>query len=117
MLSVYHLSLIFSLGFLVIVMQYVRRGKLLEQYSLFWIFFAIGMLLLSVNIRLVEFLGRVLQIYYAPSVLFLLGFLFIIAYSFHLTIIVSKQSETQLRLTQEISLLERRVEELEKRQK
>ncbi len=117
MFSVYTLAWLFSLGFLVLVVEFVRRGRLLEQYSLLWILFASGMLVLSLNVRLVDILGRVLQIHYAPSVLFLLGFLFIIVYSFHLTVILSKQSEKLLRLTQELSLLRHRVEELEQRQK
>jgi len=115
--SVYTLAWLFSLGFLVLVVEFVRRGRLLEQYSVLWILFASGMLILSLNVRLVDILGQVLQIYYAPSVLFLLGFLFIIVYSFHLTVILSKQSEKLLRLTQELSLLRHRVEELEQRQK
>lgn len=117
MLSVYTLAWLFSLGFLVLVVEFVRRGRLLEQYSVLWILFASGMLVLSLNVRLVDILGQVLQIHYAPSVLFLLGFLFIIVYSFHLTVILSKQSEKLLRLTQELSLLRHQVEELEQRQK
>ncbi|MGE5654420.1 MAG: DUF2304 domain-containing protein [Bacillota bacterium] len=117
MFSVYTLAWLFSLGFLILVIEYVRRGKLLEQYSLLWVLFASGMLILSLNIRLVDILGKMLQIYYAPSVLFLLGFLFIIVYSFHLTVILSKQSEKLLRLTQEMSLLRHRLEEHEKQKK
>ncbi len=117
MFSVYTLAWVFSLAFLILVIEFVRRGRLLEQYSVLWILFASGMLVLSLNVRVVDTLGKLLQIYYAPSVLFLLGFLFLIVYSFHLTVILSKQSEKLLRLTQELSLLRHRVEELEEHQK
>ncbi|MGI9952110.1 DUF2304 domain-containing protein [Moorellaceae bacterium AZ2] len=111
--NVYTFSVIFSIGFLILVIEFVRKGALLEQYSLFWIFFALAMLVLSIDTRILDLLSRLLHIYYAPSVLFLLGFLFIIIYSFHLTVILSSQAEKLLRLTQELAILKNKVEEIE----
>ncbi|MDN5327172.1 MAG: hypothetical protein PWP41_1868 [Moorella sp. (in: firmicutes)] len=110
-LNVYTFSVIFSLIFLLVVTDFVRKGTLSEQHSLFWFIFALAMLLLAANSRLLEFLSRLLHIYYAPSVLFLFGFLLITIYSFHLTVIVSRQSEKLLKLTQEIALLKNKIEE------
>ncbi|GAF25461.1 cytochrome b subunit of the bc complex [Moorella thermoacetica Y72] len=109
--NVYTFSVGFSLIFLLVVTEFVRKGTLSEQHSLFWFVFALTMLLMAANTRLLEFLSRLLHIYYAPSVLFLFGFLLITIYSFHLTIIVSRQSEKLLKLTQEIALLKNKIEE------
>ncbi|WHE07036.1 DUF2304 domain-containing protein [Thermoanaerobacterium thermosaccharolyticum] len=108
--NVYTFSLAFSILFLIIIVREIVRGNLLEKYSLFWIFFSIVMIVISANLRLLNLLSRVLHIYYAPSVLFLLGLLFIISYCFHLTMIISKQSESIVKLTQEVAILKNMIE-------
>jgi hypothetical protein len=111
--DVYTFALVFSILFLIMVAEFVRRGTLLEQHSLFWFLFALVLLVLSANKGFLEGLSRALHIYYAPSVLFLLGLLFIILYSFHLTVLLSKQSEKILRLTQEVAILKNKTEKPE----
>jgi hypothetical protein len=108
--NVYSFSLIFSILFLVIIVVEIKKGNLLEKYSLFWIFFSIVMIVISANLRFLNLLSRMLHIYYAPSVLFLLGLLFIISYCFHLTLIISKQTESIVKLTQEVAILKNMVE-------
>lgn len=108
--NVYSFSLIFSILFLVIIIVEIKKGNLLEKYSLFWIFFSIVMIVISANLRFLNLLSRMLHIYYAPSVLFLLGLLFIISYCFHLTLIISKQTESIVKLTQEVAILKNMVE-------
>ncbi|AFK85383.1 MULTISPECIES: DUF2304 domain-containing protein [Thermoanaerobacterium] len=108
--NVYSFSLIFSILFLVIIIVEIKKGNLLEKYSLFWIFFSIVMIVISANLKFLNLLSRMLHIYYAPSVLFLLGLLFIISYCFHLTLIISKQTESIVKLTQEVAILKNMVE-------
>lgn len=108
--NVYSFSLIFSILFLAIIIVEIKKGNLLEKYSLFWIFFSIVMIVISANLRFLNLLSRMLHIYYAPSVLFLLGLLFIISYCFHLTLIISKQTESIVKLTQEVAILKNMVE-------
>ncbi|MEG6565778.1 DUF2304 domain-containing protein [Thermoanaerobacterium saccharolyticum] len=112
--NVYSFSLIFSILFLVIIIVEIKKGNLLEKYSLFWIFFSIVMIVISANLRFLNLLSRMLHIYYAPSVLFLLGLLFIISYCFHLTLIISKQTESIVKLTQEVAILKNMVEKSSK---
>ncbi|MGJ7045382.1 DUF2304 domain-containing protein [Thermoanaerobacterium thermosulfurigenes] len=108
--NVYSFSLIFSILFLIIIIVEIKKGNLLEKYSLFWIFFSVVMIVISANLRFLNLLSRALHIYYAPSVLFLLGLLFIISYCFHLTLIISKQTESIVKLTQEVAILKNMVE-------
>lgn len=108
--NVYTFSIGFSILFLIIIIREIKKGNLLEKYSLFWIFFSIIMIVISANLRLLNLLSRMLHIYYAPSVLFLLGLLFIILYCFHLTLIISKQSENIVKLTQEVAILKNMME-------
>lgn len=108
--NVYTFSLSFSILFLIIIIIQVKNGRLLEKYSLFWIFFSFIMIIFSLSAGLMNFLSKLLHIYYAPSVLFLLGFLFIIMYCFHLTLIISKQTESIVKLTQEVAIIKNMLE-------
>jgi hypothetical protein len=104
-LNVYILSVIFSLLFLLLIIELVRKKKLLEKYSLLWIFFGMVLLVLSSSPVFIEKIAAILNIKYAPSVLFLFGMVYLITYNLHITIVVSKQSEKITRITQELGLL------------
>ncbi|MDI6603664.1 MAG: DUF2304 domain-containing protein [Thermoanaerobacteraceae bacterium] len=112
--NIYFFSLFASIIFFIIVISRIRKGILSERYSLFWLLFAVVMIAISLNVNLLKKLSEILKVYYAPSVLFFLGLLFIVGYSFHLTIILSKQSEDILKLAQEIAIFKNRLEKIEK---
>ncbi len=112
--SVYLFSIIFSIAFLFIIIELVRKNKLLEKYSLLWIFFGIVVLLLSSTPIFIEKIAEALDIKYAPSVLFLLGMVYLIVYNLNMTVVFSSQTQKITRLNQEIALLKQRLENLEK---
>jgi hypothetical protein len=97
--------------FLLIVVELVRKNKLSEKYSLLWILFGGTILLLSVSPVFIERISMLINIKYAPSVLFIFGLLFLIAYSLQITIVVSNQSKRIIRLTQEITLMKEKLDE------
>lgn len=105
MISVYLLSVIFSVTFLYIVIDLVRRKKLKEQYSLLWMMVSIILLVFSLKRQNLEWVANVLSIKYAPALLFLFGLIFCFILILHLTIVISNQSERLIKLTQEFSLL------------
>lgn len=108
--SVYGLSIAFSIVFLLTVFELVRKGRLLEKYSLLWIVFGITMLVLASTPYFIERIARFLEIKYAPSVLFLFGFVCLVIYSLNITVVFSKQSQKITRLNQEVALLKERLE-------
>ena len=110
MVNIYTLSIVFSIIFLLVVIELVRRGKLHEKYSLLWIVFALIIVVLSMSRSLIEDIAAVLDIKYAPSVLFLLGFLYLLIYSLHITTVLSRHADRIVRLAQEISLLRQKLE-------
>ncbi|MDR9856043.1 DUF2304 domain-containing protein [Paenibacillus sp. VCA1] len=105
MMNVYLLSILFSLVFLLTVLELVRRRKLKEQYSLLWILMGILLLVLSMNVKGMEKIAWWLHIEYAPALLFLFGLLFCFVFILHLTLVITKLSRQVLRLTQEITIL------------
>jgi hypothetical protein len=100
------------LGLLCLIIDLIRRRLLKEKYALLWLATALVLFVFAVKRSLVEMLADVLGIYYAPSALFLLGFLFMLALNLQYTVMLSRQSERIIRLAQEVGLLRRRLEEL-----
>ncbi|KNY27377.1 DUF2304 domain-containing protein [Pseudobacteroides cellulosolvens] len=109
-INIYLLSIIFSVIFLVIVVELVRKNKLSDKYSLLWILFGLTILLLSISPVFIEKISALINIKYAPSVLFVFGLLFLIVYSLQITIVLSNQSKKIIRLTQEITLIKEKLE-------
>ncbi|HYF75082.1 MAG TPA: DUF2304 domain-containing protein [Candidatus Nitrosocosmicus sp.] len=108
--SVYSLSIAFGMIFLVVIIELVRKNRLLEKYSLLWIFFGLTLLILSSSPFFMESIARFLDIKYAPSVLFLFGMVYLIIYSLNITVVFSRQSQKITSLNQEIALLKERLE-------
>lgn len=108
--NVYVLSVLFSLAFLVMVVDMMRRRVLLEQYSLFWMGMAIVIVLSSAFHGWLNAVASALGIFYAPSLLFLIGFLFMLGTMLHLTVVLSKLTTRTVRLTQEVAILKAELE-------
>lgn len=103
--NVYTISIVFSITFLVVVIELVRKNKLQERYSLLWILLGIILLVLSATPTIINSVAAWLDIKNPPSFLFLFGLVYLIIYNLHITTVVSNQSEKITRLAQEIALL------------
>lgn len=108
-INVYSLSIMFSVLFLLIVIELVRKNKLQERYSLLWILMSIILLVLSSTPVIIEAISRWLDIKNPPSLLFLFGLGYLILYNLGTTVTVSRQSERIIRLTQELALLRQKI--------
>jgi len=85
------------------VVELTRRNRLKERYSLLWLFSSFVMIWFSVSRESLHLLSRVIGIQYPPSLIFLLGFLFLIIIN------ISELSDQNKTLTQEIALLQETV--------
>ncbi len=94
-------------------MDLMRRRLLLEQYSLFWLGMAIVILLLSIFHDSLNRMAAAVGIIYAPSLLFLVGFLFMLGTMLHLTVVLSRLTTRTVRLTQEVAILRAELEQRE----
>lgn len=95
---------------LLLVIELIRRGRLKERYSLLWLFAGVFLLILSLSRDTLEFLSHLVGIYYAPSFLFLLAFLFLMMITLHFSVVISGLSEKNKQLAQELSLLRSEME-------
>lgn len=110
-MTVQYFALLFSLAFILVVLDLVRRQRLKEQYSLLWLAVGIGLVVVSSSTRVLEGLAAALDIKYAPAVLFLLGLIFCFALILHLTVVISRLTDRVLRLAQEITVLKTELQE------
>jgi len=105
-MDILKLLAIAACGFVfVLVIELVRRGRLKERYSLLWIFASGILLVLSSSRGLLESISHLLGIFYAPSLLFLLAFLFLLLITLHFSVVISGLSEKNKKLAQELALL------------
>lgn len=111
-MNIYKLAVIFSLLFIVLVLDKVRKGKLQEKYSIMWIFFAIILIISAAVPSLSLVFSEVLGIKYAPAFLFLIGFLFLLLYVFHLTQILSQQGKKIIKLAEEVAILNKKTDNI-----
>lgn len=101
-----------SLGLLLVVLELVRRHKLVEEYSLVWIAGSIGLLALSVWRGLLDAAAQRFGVFYPPNLLLMglvvLVFLGLLTFS----VILSRQRRQIERLTEEAAVLGAEIREL-----
>ena len=105
---IYVISIIFSVIFMVSIIMLVRNKKLHEKYSILWIIFSVVIIILAWNHKLLDVISTALGIYYAPALLFLIACVFLILYTLHLSVVVTKQNKELIRLNQEIGIINKR---------
>ncbi len=114
-IDIFFFSALFSFGFLVVVLEFVRSKKLKEQYSLLWLLIGGIMIVLALWRELLNKVASLLGIYYAPSLLFMVGILFSFALILHYSVIISRLHTQNVRLAQEVGVLNKKVEDLSNR--
>ncbi len=107
------IALLGSIGLLVMIFELVRRKRLKEKYSLLWLLTAVVLLALASSRGLLDKLSLAMGIYYPPSAFFLLSFVFLTLITVQFSVVISKLSERNRVLAQELALLKSRVEDLE----
>lgn len=97
----------FLIGFTILVsaVLLIRSGRLKERYSILWLFSSIIICIFSLSRRMLEAISYSLHIYYPPSLLFLIGVLFLLAINISFSVTISELSKKVNILTQEIALL------------
>ncbi len=93
------------------VVELIRRNRLKEKYSLLWLVAAFVMLFFSVSRSSLERISLLVGIQYPPSLIFILGFLFLVVINVHFSTVISELFEKNKDLTQEVALLRKSIEE------
>jgi len=109
-------AIIVGILFLVMMIDLIRKNKVALKYALLWLFSGALMLLLAIFPQLLDKMARLIGIYSPVNALFAVllccGLVLMISFS----VIMSGNKKAIVRLTQEISLMENRIRELEGKQ-
>jgi hypothetical protein len=102
-------AILASAGLFVILLELVRRRRLLERYALLWLLSALVLLGLSVWGGLLEQLADLIGVAYPPNALFLVAFGFVMILLLHFSLAVSRLTDQTKVLAQRLALLEERL--------
>ena len=106
-------AVVVSLGFLLAVLELVRRRRLTEEYSFLWIGFALLLLVLSLWREILHAVARWLGVYYPPAVLLLALLLFVFVASLYFSVVISRQRRQIERLVEDLAILAAEVREVQ----
>ena len=101
--------------FLLVIFELILSRRLQERYALLWLVTGSVILLLSVWRDALRLVAEQVGIAYPPSALFVIGFLFILAVLLHYSTVISELAERNVRLAQDIALVEERLRIHERR--
>jgi len=109
-------AIIGSIILLMIILELIRRKYLRERYSLIWIVTGALFLILSIRVDILERISNFLGFTVPSNALFFFGILFLLSIVLGLSVITSRLAGKNKVLTQEVVLLKKRVDDLEKSQ-
>jgi hypothetical protein len=89
-----------------LIVELVRRKRLMERYALLWLLAGMTILVLGLWKGLLTRLSHAVGIYYPPSALFAVAFVFVLALLVHFSITISRLSDQSKVVAQKLALLE-----------
>ena len=101
-----------SMVFVAVVLELVRRSHLKERYALLWLGAALGGLFVGVFPQTVVWFSSAFGFQYL-TVFYITSFLFLLLLVLVFTVVISKLSERNRDLAQEVALLSHRLARLE----
>jgi hypothetical protein len=111
------ISIIVSLGFLVYVSRLITKGKLREEYAIFWVISTLLLILFSFWRQGLDIIANIVGVFLAPNLVFTSAIFAILIYLLHLSIVVSKLHEKNKILSQEMALLKEQMNQIAKEAK
>jgi hypothetical protein len=104
-------ALVVTIGVFALIVDLVRRRKLMERYALLWLFSGMVLVALEMWGDLLELLGKAMGIIYPPTALFLIAFGFVLAMLVHFSTVISALTTQNKVLAQRLALLQQRLDE------
>jgi hypothetical protein len=108
-------AILSTLVLLLVVLELVRRRRLLERYALVWLGSTIVLLGLGIWQGLLGTIADAIGVVYPPNALFVIAFGFVLLLLLHFSTAVSRLTDQTKVLAQRLALTEQRQAELETR--
>lgn len=97
------ITIIVSVLLLLFIARLIIKGKLREEYAIVWIISTLLLVAFSLWREGLEVVGKFMQVYDPPNLVFTGAIAAILIYLLHLSVVVSKLQEQNKRLTQELA--------------
>jgi hypothetical protein len=94
---------------LAVIIELIRRHRLQERYALLWIATGGVMLFFALWRSALDRFAELVGVAYPPSALFMVAGLFVFVVLLHFSTVLSRLSEQNKTLAQQIALLEQRL--------
>ena len=104
-------SIVGSVLIVGLIVELVRRRRLRVEYSILWLLAGASLTALSIFRDGLERFGQLVGVAYAPAAIFLAALVFGVLLSIHLTTVITKLADQNVKLAQRIALLESRLDE------
>lgn len=109
--------IIITLIYIFLILKSIRKKKLQISFSVFWLITGIILIIALLIPNLVENIAKMLGFEVPANMVFCLTIFVSFYLIFNLTVALSKENKKNTMLVQEVSILKKRVEELEKNAK
>lgn len=106
-----------SILFLLLILFLIQRKRIKEEYSLLWIFFAIVFIIFSFWREGLDYLANLMGVSYPPAALFLILLIAVFLILIEFSIIISKLSDKNKTLAQEIGMIKQELKKLQEEEK
>ena len=97
-----------SLIMFVVTIVLIKRRILREEYSVIWIISELVLLIFGILPGSLNFFSAIMGVYYLTAI-FIIAFLFLLFVSFYYSIILSRLSDANRTLSQEVALLKEKM--------
>ena len=104
-----------SVFFLLLILYLIKNKRIKEEYSLLWIFFAVIFIIFSFWRAGLDYIAMAIGVAYPPAALFMILLMAIFLILIEFSIIISKLSDKNKSLAQEIGLLDHEIKKLRER--
>ncbi|HMT05754.1 MAG: DUF2304 domain-containing protein [Solirubrobacterales bacterium] len=98
------LAAVLAIAFMLLILDLIRRDKLLERYSIVWFLLGLAMLAGAIFPVLLELLAKALGVRDVTIALFSVTLLVLLALSLNFSVIASRQSKQITRLAQQSAI-------------
>lgn len=111
------IAIVFSLAFVILTVQLIRKHKLREAYALGWLISFFTILILSIFGGIVDIVAGWFSVTYTPTLVLVIGLLTALVILLLQSVVLSSQANRIRDLAQHSALLELRLRTLEEKQR
>lgn len=109
--------ILITLTYLFIIIKAIKNKKMQISFSVFWIITGLILIIAIAIPNMIENISKLLGFSLSVNMIFCVAIFLLFYLVFNLNIILSKENKKNTLLIQEISMLKKRIEELENNQK